>query len=198
MTSRQSLINQKEAQIQWRKLIEAGSHSLAIDLTAQQLDLLVSYIEQLLKWNRAYNLTAVHDPLDMIKLHIFDSLAIIECLAKLNANRFIDIGTGAGLPGMVLAIVCPQKIVHLLDTNGKKTRFLTHFKHLHQLNIKDMLNGCQQLVTLNGFFVAMKGIYPAAELDAMPANYCLLDCDVLQVPGVDAKRHLITIQKQPT
>tara|TARA_B110000240_G_scaffold32322_1_gene34827 strand:- start:1615 stop:2295 length:681 start_codon:yes stop_codon:yes gene_type:complete len=221
----QSAINQKEAQIQWRELIKTGSHALTIELTVQQLDLLVSYIEQLSKWNKAYNLTAVRDPLDMIKLHIFDSLAIIRCLAKLNGNRFIDIGTGAGLPGMVLAIVWPQKIVHLLDTNGKKTRFLTHFKHLHQLNnveiinqrcenylpelgydvilsrafatIKDMLNGCQQLVTLDGFFVAMKGIYPAAELDAMPANYCLLDCDVLQVPGVDAERHLITIQKQP-
>ena len=222
----QSAINQKEAQIQWRELIKTGSHALTIELTAQQLDLLVSYIEQLSKWNKAYNLTAVRDPLDMIKLHIFDSLAIIRCLAKLNGNRFIDIGTGAGLPGMVLAIVWPQKIVHLLDTNGKKTRFLTHFKHLHQLNnieiinqrcenylpelgydvvlsrgfatIKDMLNGCQQLVTLDGFFVAMKGIYPAAELDAMPTNYCLLDCDVLQVPGVDGERHLITIQKQST
>ena len=222
----QSAINQKEAQIQWRELIKTGSHALTIELTVQQLDLLVSYIEQLSKWNKAYNLTAVRDPLDMIKLHIFDSLAIIRCLAKLNGNRFIDIGTGAGLPGMVLAIVWPQKIVHLLDTNGKKTRFLTHFKHLHQLNnveiinqrcenylpelgydvilsrgfatIKDMLNGCQQLVTLDGFFVAMKGIYPAAELDAMPTNYCLIDCDVLQVPGVDAERHLITIQKQPT
>ena len=222
----QSDLNQKEAQIQWRELIKTGSHALTIELTAQQIDLLVSYIEQLSKWNKAYNLTAVRDPLDMIQLHIFDSLAIIGCLAKLNGNRFIDIGTGAGLPGMVLAIVWPQKIVHLLDTNGKKTRFLTHFKHLHQLNnveiinqrcenylpelgydvilsrafatIKDMLNGCQQLVTSDGFFVAMKGIYPAAELDAMPANYCLLDCDVLQVPGVDAERHLITIQKQPT
>ena len=222
----QSPMNQKEAQTQWRELIKTGSYALAIELTTQQLDLLVSYIEQLLKWNKAYNLTAVRDPLDMIKLHIFDSLAIIGCLAKLNANRFIDIGTGAGLPGMVLAIVWPQKIVHLLDTNGKKTRFLTHFKHLHEINnleiinlrcenylpelgydvilsrafatIKDMLNGCQQLVTFGGFFVAMKGIYPAAELDAMPANYSLLDCDVLQVPGVGAERHLITIQKQPT
>ena len=226
MTLTHSAINQEETLIQWRELIKTGSHALAIELTAQQLSLLVSYIEQLVKWNKAYNLTAVRDPLDMIKLHIFDSLAIIGSLAKLNAKRFIDIGTGAGVPGMVLAIVWPQKIVHLLDSNGKKTRFLTHFKHLHQLTnleiinqrcesyspdigydvilsrafatIKDMLNGCQQLVTLDGFFVAMKGIYPAEELDAMPANYCLLDCDVLQVPGVDAERHLITIQKQPT
>ena len=136
----QSAINQKEAQIQWRELIKTGSHALTIELTVQQLDLLVSYIEQLSKWNKAYNLTAVRDPLDMIKLHIFDSLAIIRCLAKLNGNRFIDIGTGAGLPGMVLAIVWPQKIVHLLDTNGKKTRFLTHFKHLHQLNNVEIIN----------------------------------------------------------
>ena len=221
-----SSTDQKETQTQWRELIEKGSDALAIALTLQQVDLLVSYIEQLVKWNKAYNLTAIRDPLDIVKLHILDSLAIVECLAKLNANRFIDIGTGAGIPGMVIAIVWPGKIVHLLDTNGKKTRFLTHFKHLHQLNnvevinlrcekylpelgydvvlsrafatIKDMLHGCQQLVTLDGFFVAMKGIYPAEELEAMPANYCLLDCDVLQVPGLDAARHLITIQKQST
>ena len=221
-----SSTDQKGIQTQWRELIEKGSDALAIALTLEQVDLLVSYIEQLVKWNKAYNLTAVRDPLDIVKLHILDSLAIIECLAKLNANRFIDIGTGAGIPGMVIAIVWPEKIVHLLDTNGKKTRFLTHFKHLHQLKnvevinlrcekylpelgydvvlsraiatIKDMLHGCQQLVTLDGFFVAMKGIYPAEELDAMPANYCLLDCDVLQVPGLDAERHLITIRKQST
>lgn len=216
--------DQDQTRTQWRNLINKGSRTLAITPTEYQLDLLVSYIEQLVKWNKAYNLTAVRDPLEMIKLHLFDSLAIVESLTKRNGQRFIDIGTGAGLPGMILAIMWPQKTIHLLDTNGKKTRFLTHFKHLHQLNnveiinqrcenyqpdlgydvvlsrafatIKDMLNGCQQLVKLDGFFVAMKGTYPEQELGAMPDNYCLLNCDVLQVPGVDAERHLITIQKQ--
>ena len=94
MTLTHSAINQEETLIQWRELIKTGSHALAIELTAQQLSLLVSYIEQLVKWNKAYNLTAVRDPLDMIKLHIFDSLAIIGSLAKLNAKRFIDLIEG--------------------------------------------------------------------------------------------------------
>ena len=213
-----------ETQTQWRNLIDKGSQSLGHQLTEHQLSLLVSYVEQLLKWNKAYNLTAIRDPLEMIKLHIFDSLSIIEPLVKLNAQRYIDIGTGAGLPGMVLAIIWPHKTIHLLDTNGKKTRFLTQFKHLHQLKnveifnqrceqfrpdmaydvvlsrafatISDMLEGCHHLVTHQGVFVAMKGIYPQQELDAMPTHYSLLNCKILQVPGVDAKRHLLIIKKQ--
>lgn len=212
--------------IQWRKLLIKGCADLSLKLTDQQIDLLVSYVEQLVKWNKAYNLTAIRDPLDMIKLHVLDSLAIVAPLSKLNAQRFIDIGTGAGLPGMILAIAWPEKTIHLLDTNGKKTRFLTQFKHLHQINnvevfnqrcetylpdmaydvvlsrafasIIDMLEGCHQLVSPRGVFVAMKGTYPQQELDAMPTNYSLLNCATLQVPGVDAERHLLTIQKQLT
>ena len=215
-----------QTHIQWRNLINKGSKSLLIPLSENQLNILVSYIEQLVKWNKAYNLTAIRDPLEMIKLHLFDSLAILDSLSKLDGQRFIDIGTGAGLPGMVLAIIWPHKTVHLLDTNGKKARFLTHFKHLHQLDnievvnqrcetyspdlnydivlsrafasITDMLEGCQHLVTEEGVFVAMKGTYPQQEVDAIPANYSLLNCQTLQVPGVDAERHLLTIKKQLT
>jgi 16S rRNA (guanine527-N7)-methyltransferase len=226
MISPTRVLDQNSTHTQWRNLIDKGSNSLRVTLTQDQLSLLVSYVEQLVKWNKAYNLTAIRDPLQMIKLHIFDSLAVAESLSKLSAERIIDIGTGAGLPGMVLAILWPHKNIHLLDTNGKKTRFLTHFKHLHQLNnveifnhrcenylpdsgydiiisrafasVADMLEGCQQLVSDKGVFVAMKGAYPHQELDAMPANYSLLHCEILQVPGVDAKRHLLTIKKQLT
>ncbi len=125
---------------------------------------------------------------------------------------------------MILAIVCPHLTIHLLDTNGKKTRFLTQFKHLHQLNnvevfnqrcegyfpektydivlsrafasITDMLKGCLHLANNDGVFVAMKGTYPQQELDAMPANYCLINCEILEVPGVKAERHLLTIKKK--
>jgi len=216
--------DQNNTQVQWLNLISKGSKSLQVDLTQQQLNQLVSYVEQLVKWNKAYNLTAIRDPLEMIKLHVLDSLAIISCLSKLKSSRFIDIGTGAGLPGLILAIVWPHKPIHLLDTNGKKTRFLTQFKHLHQLknvevfnqrcetympeqsydvvlsrafaSITDMLNGCQHLVADDGLFIAMKGTYPQQELDAMPTNYSLINCEALQVPGVKAKRHLLTIKKQ--
>jgi 16S rRNA (guanine527-N7)-methyltransferase len=220
------VLDQNATHTQWRNLIDKGSKSLQVMLTEHQLSLLVSYVEQLVKWNKAYNLTAIRDPLQMIKLHLFDSLAIVESLSKLGGERIIDIGTGAGLPGMILAIIWPHKTIHLLDTNGKKTRFLTQFKHLHQLDnvevfnqrcenylpdtgydivlsrafasVTHMLEGCQQLTTGNGVFVAMKGAYPQQELDAMPTNYSLLNCEILQVPGVDAKRHLLTIKKQFT
>ena len=215
--------NQDQINTQWRNLIEKGCNTLSLTVTDNQLDLLVSYVEQLVKWNKAFNLTAIRDPLEMIKLHVLDSLAIVKPLSKLEGQRFIDIGTGAGLPGLVLAIIWPQKAIHLLDTNGKKTRFLTQFKHLHQLDnvevfnmrceayspelaydivlsrafasITDMLEGCQQLVCDGGVFVAMKGTYPQQELDAMPTNYSLIDCETLQVPGVDAERHLLIINK---
>jgi len=224
MTIPSPILDQNHQHTQWRNLISKGSNSLSINLTEGQLDIFVSYVEQLVKWNKAYNLTAIRDPLEMIKLHLLDSLAIIKPLSNLDGQRFIDIGTGAGLPGMILAIIWPNKTIHLLDTNGKKTRFLTQFKHLHQLNnievfnhrcetylpdktydvvlsrafasITDMLEGCQHLVTKEGVFVAMKGTYPQQELDAMPANYSLLNCQTLQVPGVDASRHLLTIKKQ--
>ena len=213
-----------ETQNEWRRLIQQGGQSLAINLTAYQLDLLVSYIEHLVKWNKAYNLTAIHDPLEMIKLHLLDSLSIVTGLAELKGDRYLDVGTGAGLPGLILAIVWPQKVVHLIDTNGKKTRFLTHFKHLHQLenveifnqrcekfspvkkydivlsrafaSLTEMLEGCQKIVTSGGVFVAMKGTYPQTELDAMPTHYSLINCEILQVPGLDAKRHLLTVKKQ--
>ena len=224
MTLPTQALVQDTTQTQWRKLIDKGSRLLSITLTTDQLDLLVSYVEQLVKWNKAYNLTAIRDPLQMIKLHVFDSLAIVESLSRLNGRRIIDVGTGAGLPGMVLAIIWPHKSIHLLDTNGKKTRFLTHFKYLHQLNnveiinqrcenyvpdvsynivlsrafssITDMLTGCHQLVCDDGVFVAMKGTYPQQELDAMPKIYRLINCDALQVPGVNAQRHLLTIKKR--
>ena len=219
-----TLFNQNQSHTQWRNLIDKGSHFLSLDLTQEQLDILVSYIEQLVRWNKAYNLTAIRDPLDMIKLHVLDSLAIITPLSRIHGHRFIDIGTGAGLPGIILAIVCPHLTIHLLDTNGKKTRFLTQFKHLHQLNnvevfnqrcegyfpeetydivlsrafasITDMLKGCLHLVNNDGVFVAMKGTYPQQELDAMPENYCLINCEILELPGVEAERHLLTIKKK--
>ena len=226
MTINQTIAEASATHELWRNMISKGSHTLSIDLTKLQLDILVSYIDQLVKWNKAYNLTAIRDPLEMIKLHVLDSLAIVNHLSSLKAHRFIDIGTGAGLPGMILAIIWPKKIIHLLDTNGKKTRFLTQFKHLHQLSnvevlnqrceayvpdqtydvvlsrafasITDMLNGCQHLVTGDGQFVAMKGTYPQQELDAMPTNYSLLNCEILKVPGVKAQRHMLTIKKQLT
>ncbi|HBD24309.1 MAG TPA: 16S rRNA (guanine(527)-N(7))-methyltransferase RsmG [Oceanospirillaceae bacterium] len=206
-----------------RNLLIAGCAAMRINLSKNQQELLLRYTQELYKWNKAYNLTAIRNPEAMLKLHILDSLSVVENLAKLKPKRIIDVGTGAGLPGFILAIMWPEIKVDLLDTNGKKTRFLNQCKHnlglanvlvlnkrveQHQpdqaydivtsrafASISDMLAGCEQLVGEEGIFAAMKGQYPQAELDAMSKNYHLLNSTALSVPGVDATRHLLLIKK---
>ena len=206
-----------------RNLLIAGCTAMQINLSIGQQELLLRYTQELYKWNKAYNLTAIRNPEAMLKLHILDSLSVVKNLAKLKPKHIIDVGTGAGLPGIILAIMWPEVKVDLLDTNGKKTRFLNQCKHnlgltnvlvlnkrveQHQpdqaydivtsrafASISDMLAGCEQLVSEEGVFAAMKGQYPQAELDAMSENYDLLDSTVLSIPGVDAIRHLLLIKK---
>jgi 16S rRNA (guanine527-N7)-methyltransferase len=206
-----------------RNLLIAGCTAMQINLSIDQQELLLRYTQELYKWNKAYNLTAIRNPEAMLKLHVLDSLSVVKNLAKLKPKRIIDVGTGGGLPGIILAIMWPEVRVDLLDTNGKKTRFLNQCKHnlgltnvlvlnkrveQHQpdqaydivtsrafASISDMLAGCEQLVGEEGVFAAMKGQYPQAELDAMSECYDLLDSTALSVPGVDAIRHLLLIKK---
>ena len=205
------------------QILRHGCDAMQIQITDAQVNLLLAYTEQLQKWNKAYNLTAIRQPIEMLKLHILDSLSILSELGKLQPQRVIDVGTGPGLPGIMLAIMWPEVAIHLLDTNGKKTRFLTHCKHQlgltnisvlnkrveqHQpddgydivvarafASISDMLEGCEQLVTKKGVFAAMKGVYPEAELAAMPKHYQLQHSVLLPVPNEDAERHLLIIAK---
>jgi 16S rRNA (guanine527-N7)-methyltransferase len=206
-----------------RNLLIAGCTTMQISLSIDQQELLLRYTQELYKWNKAYNLTAIRNPEAMLKLHVLDSLSVVKNLAKLKPKSIIDVGTGGGLPGIILAIMWPEVKVDLLDTNGKKTRFLNQCKHnlgltnvlvlnkrveQHQpdqaydivtsrafASISDMLAGCEQLVSEEGVFAAMKGQYPQAELDAMSESYDLLDSTALSVPGVDAIRHLLLIKK---
>jgi 16S rRNA (guanine527-N7)-methyltransferase len=209
---------------QCEQLLRSGCSAMQIDVSEPQIQLLLAYTEQLHKWNKAYNLTAIRQPVEMLKLHILDSLSVVKELAKLEPQRIIDVGTGPGLPGMILAIMWPHLSIDLLDTNGKKTRFLTHCKHLFKLDnvtvlnkrveqhqpeqaydvvvsrafasISDMLGGCDQLVAPSGVFAPMKGQYPDAELAEMPNSYKLVSSHLLTVPDVDAERHLLIIAKQ--
>lgn len=204
-------------------LLSQGSQQLGWQLTARQEELLLAYTEQLMKWNKAYNLTAIREPEQMLKLHILDSLSVVKSLLDKQPQHLIDVGTGPGLPGIVLAIMLPQINIDLLDTNGKKTRFLTHCKHLFNLDnvtvlnkrveqhqptkpydlvisrafasISDMLTGCAQLVATGGVFTPMKGQYPEQELALMPDGFEVIDSLSLTVPFVDAERHLLTIRK---
>lgn len=182
---------------------------------------LLNYLLLLDKWNHTYNLTSIRDVVEMIPLHILDSLAIAEYV---RGQRVIDIGTGAGLPGMPLAIVQADREFILLDSNGKKTRFLTHV--VQQLNLSNVkivqkraehyqtetcfativsrafselnafLQKTRHLCCKDGQFLAMKGHYPHAEIARIDASFQLLATYSLQIPELNAQRHLICLGKK--
>lgn len=163
-----------------------------IALNSEVVDKLLAYHQLLIKWNKVYNLTAIRDAGKMLSRHLVDSLSIAEFL---QGNKFVDVGTGAGLPGMVLAIVFPDKNFTLLDSNGKKSRFLFQVKVELQLDnvevvhsrvgdyqpqqkfsgvisrafatLSDMVSGSEHLLANDGHFYAMKGVYPKDELDQL-------------------------------
>jgi len=183
------------------------------------LERLCGYIDLLQRWNQAYNLTAVRDPQEMVYRHILDSLAVGPPLGF--AERCIDIGTGAGLPGIPLALVYPEREFHLLDSNGKKTRFLFQVKtelgmdniSVHHsraetfvaaapydvvlsrafASLNDMVESCMHLCATDGCFLAMKGLYPEPELETLDSRCRLTAVHPLQVPGLHEQRHLIEL-----
>jgi 16S rRNA (guanine527-N7)-methyltransferase len=172
------------------------------------------------KWNKAYNLTAITDPQEMLSKHIDDSLVVNPFL---QGSQIIDVGTGAGLPGIPLAIVNPDKLFTLLDSNGKKIRFiqqaitilkLTNVTAVHArvedfksetrfdsvlsrafASIYDMLTLTQHLINDNGVFLAMKGTVPTDELNQLPAGFKVENIQPLCVPGLKAERCLVVIKK---
>ena len=199
--------------------IAKGAKALDIALTETQLALLGDYLQLMIKWNKAYNLTAIREPAQMVSLHIVDSLAVYPYLK--DAASVIDVGTGGGLPGVVLAIMNPQQSITLLDSNGKKTRFLTQVKaelklaNLTVINsrveayqpaqlfdvivsrafasLADMVHWCAHLRSPAGCFMAMKGQYPATEIAAIQSQYKVVHSYPLSVPGVEGERHLLHI-----
>ncbi|MDC0089565.1 16S rRNA (guanine(527)-N(7))-methyltransferase RsmG [Porticoccaceae bacterium] len=201
-------------------LLEAGMQQMGVEYSSEQRDMLLAYLQLLMTWNRAYNLTAIRDPGEMIKLHLLDSLAV---LPHLSGKRLIDVGTGAGLPGIPLAIMCPERDFTLLDSNGKKTRFLFQARcdlglsNLKEINsrveshrpevpydavlsraftsVADMVNKCSHLLSPEGLFLAMKGKFPQSELSEIGKDYKVNASHTLQVPGVDGERHLIVISR---
>ncbi len=179
---------------------------------------LVEYVLLLHKWNQIHNLTSIRDPLQMLSKHIIDSLAISPYLQGPN---ILDVGTGAGLPGLPLALTHPQYRFALLDSNGKKTRFLMHViqtlmianvdiiplrvEKYHPKNcfnsivsrafsqLNEFLHKTRHLCCENGIFLAMKGQYPTEEIKTLDADFKLLDTKDLQIAGLDQKRHLLII-----
>ena len=181
---------------------------------------LVDYLLLLEKWNNTYNLTSVRHVNDMISHHIFDSLIVGSYI---KGEKILDVGTGAGLPGIPLAITMPDKQFVLLDSNGKKSRFLTHVIQTLKINnvevvqkrveaykpiacfdsiisrafsaIADFLANTKHLLCPDGEFLAMKGQYPTAELAAVNNDFTVVGIESLQVPELNAERHLVRIKK---
>ena len=201
--------------------LETGLRELNLNCSSLQLEKLLKYLELLQRWNKAFNLTAIRDPLQMVRLHLLDSLAIHPYVQGLKS--IIDVGTGPGLPGIPLAILNPEINFTLLDSNGKKTRFLfqainelkltnaseiNHRVEAYQPNqlfdavisrafssISDMLNQCDHLVSDQGCFLAMKGKKPDSELSQMSKAYKVIEVSEVNVPLIDNERHLIKIIK---
>ena len=196
--------------------LQRGCDALQLALQQRQLDALLRYLALLIKWNQAYNLTAVRDPAQMVSRHLLDSLVIEPYIS---GQRLIDVGTGAGLPGVPMAIMFPEREFHLLDSNGKKTRFLFQVKTALGLDnmivhhtrvesfrpgqgydavlsrafasLQDMVAGCRHLLVPGGRFLAMKGTYPGPELEAVAAQCKIGAVHALRVPGLAEQRHLV-------
>ena len=195
-----------------------GLRKLALELSDTARAKLLAYVVLLDKWNRTYNLTAVRDPADMIPRHLLDSLSI---LAFIDDTRVVDLGTGAGLPGIPLAVARGDLRLTLIDSNAKKIRFLRQVVHELQLtnvtlvheraeqwrpaqgfpvltarafdSIPDMLARCRHLAAPGARFLAMKGVYPQEEIAALEGCYGRPRVEVLAVPGLDAARHLVIV-----
>lgn len=188
-------------------------------ITEAQIDQLIQYVNMLNKWNKAYNLTSVRDPNEMLIKHIMDSLVISPYL---QGENFIDVGTGPGLPGIPLAIINPDKQFDLVDSLGKRVRFLKQVKfELGISNIQpiqtriedyvskqfdgiisrafaslnDMLTWCQHLPNQHGLFYALKSHSCENELNSIPTEFCLQTIIPLTVPKLEAERKLIIIAK---
>ena len=198
--------------------LREGAAAMGVALTENQAVQMMAYIELFHKWNQAYNLSAIRDIESQVDRHLLDSLSVAPYI---DAEQLIDVGTGGGLPGIPLAILYPHKRFTLLDSNGKKARFLFQVKTQLRLDnvqiqncrveafrpqqrfdavisrafasLKDMTDGCRHLLSDNGVFYAMKGIYPTDELSALEKNYKVSQSYPLQIPREEGERHLLVL-----
>ena len=194
--------------------------AMGVALEPEAVDKLLAYQALMIKWNRTYNLTAIRDPEEMLVQHLLDSL-VVAPLLPMGLKTLADVGSGGGLPGIPLAIARPEIQVTLIETSSKKSAFQQQVKielGLSNVSIysgrvedyetkgsfdgvvsrafaelKDFVNWSGDLAKPEGRLYAMKGIYPEAELAALPVGWRLIESQPLLVSGMDAQRHLLII-----
>ena len=201
-----------------------GSAELGLKLDDEQVGSLLQYLDLLHKWNKVYNLTSVRDPAEMLTHHLLDSLAVVGPLLRQTAGRpvrLLDVGSGAGLPGTVIAICCPQVRVDCVDTVAKKAAFiqqaaatllLPNLRGLHArvesldepydliasrafASLADFVHWSAGALAREGVWMAMKGKHPAHEIEALPATVAVFHVEQLAVPGLAAERRLIWLRR---
>ncbi|MCK8640691.1 16S rRNA (guanine(527)-N(7))-methyltransferase RsmG [Acinetobacter schindleri] len=202
--------------------LKQGSQALGLELSDEALNLLLKYQDALVLWNKAYNLTAIRDPKEMLVKHLLDSLSILK---DLPAGRLLDIGTGGGMPGMIIALCQPERDCVLLDSNGKKIRFLKQFiadlklknviavqtrvenedsiNELGQFDVitsrafaslTDFVNASKPYMHEQSIIASMKGLIPEEEVAALKDEF---SCQIieLKVPCLDEQRHLLLLKR---
>jgi len=193
---------------------------MGVALSDSQQAQLLAFLALLNKWNKAYNLTAVRDEQVMVSRQLLDSLSIVPWITT---DHLLDVGAGGGMPGIPLAIVFPDKRFALLDSNGKKTRFLNQcvlelgLKNVDVIHgraedcqpeqpfrqissraftaLENLVTWCEQLLAQDGEFLAMKGQYPDDEVAALPSHWQVESNHSLNVPGADGERHLLVVTR---
>jgi 16S rRNA (guanine527-N7)-methyltransferase len=200
-----------------------GLAQLQLELNDRQIGQLLSYQALIAKWTKVYNLTAVRDPAEMMTHHLLDSLAAIAPLQKqMTQGKLLDVGSGAGLPGVVIAICCPAIGVTCVDTVAKKATFikqvalelkLPNLAGLHArvenidqpfdvicsrafASLNDFTQWSSKALASSGLWMAMKGKHPADELAALAADIDVFHVEQLQVPGLDAERCVVWLRKK--
>jgi 16S rRNA (guanine527-N7)-methyltransferase len=206
--------------------LRAGITALGLELNDEQIGKLLAYLDWVAKWNKVYNLTALRDPQEMLTHHLLDSLAAVAPLRRQLASlgvdkpRLLDVGSGAGLPGAVFAIACPELDVSCVDTVAKKALFIQQvaaalrLPNLHGIHARvekldqrwdivssrafaslvDFTNWSRQALAPQGVWLAMKGKLPTDEMQALAAEVDVFHVEALVVPGLAAERCIVWIR----
>ena len=213
-----------------RTALNLGLATLKLNLDDAQAGQLLAYLALIQKWTQVYNLTAVRDPYEMVTHHLLDSLAVVNPLlcqldvlqTKRSGLRLLDVGSGAGLPGIVIAICCPGMTVHCVDTVAKKAAFiqqvavslkLPNLRGIHArvekltdtydlissrafASLLDFTNWSRQALAAQGVWMAMKGKHPADEMAALPPSVQVFHVEQLEVPGLGADRCIVWMRQR--